>query len=289
MEDLDFLGRGLALSARVAFDVDGSKRFFGVGPDTHETQETNFTRKTIGYFARIGIPIFEESNWKFNIAHAMAGERVATGVFDSIPTIESKFPEHAPGNFHQNSRFQFFVDYDTRDSAVTTSRGSYLKFLIENAQKKIGSEYAFQTYAIDARHFRGWSQDRFGKTAMRFNYQQLQGNAPFYLMPTLGGKDSLRAYGAGRFIDRGMWVTTVEQRITVFDASVTGVTVEMEIAPFFGLGSVFSTPKRIASRYMRPAYGIAFRAIARPQVVGSVDLGFGQEGANVFMDINYSF
>ncbi|MCH7885879.1 MAG: hypothetical protein IIC01_11610 [Planctomycetes bacterium] len=33
MEDLDFLGRGLALSARLAFDVDGSKRFFGVGPE----------------------------------------------------------------------------------------------------------------------------------------------------------------------------------------------------------------------------------------------------------------
>ncbi len=289
MEDLDFLGRGLALSARLAFDVDGSKRFFGIGADTPESAETNFTRKTIGYYARLGIPIFEESSWKFNFAHALAGERIATGVFNSIPTIEARFPKDSPSHFHQNSRFQLFIDYDTRDSAVTTSAGSYVKFLIENAQKKLGSEFAFQTYGIDARHFRDWGDDAYGKTAARFHYQQLQGNAPFYLMPALGGKKTLRAYGEGRYIDRGLWVGTVEQRFTLFEATVSGTTVEMEMAPFFGIGSVFSTPKRLATRYFRPAYGVAFRAIARPQVVGSIDLGYGQEGASVFMDINYSF
>jgi hypothetical protein len=289
MEDLDFLGRGIALSARVAFDVDGSKRFFGIGPDSHESHETNFTRKTVGYYARFGIPIFKDSHWKFNFSHALAGERIAPGVIESIATIQSRFPENAPTHFHQDSRFQLFMDYDTRDSAITTSRGTYLKFLIENAQTELGSEFAFQRYGMDARGFLPWEDRRFGTTAARFRYEQLQGKAPFYLLSSLGGKETLRAYGEGRFIDRGMWVSTVEQRFTVFDATVTDVTVEMEIAPFFGLGTVFSTPGRISSRYMRPAYGVAFRAVTRPQVVGSIDLGFGQEGPSVFMDINYSF
>jgi len=289
MEDLDFLGRGLALSARLAFDVDGSKRFFGVGPDTHESQETNFTRKTIGYFCRLGIPIFEESDWKFNFAHYMAGERIAPGVFDTLPSIETRFPAFSPTHFHQDSRFQLFVDFDTRDSAVTTSKGSYLKFLIENAQKELGSEFVFQRYGIDLRRFQPWENRRFGTTAARFKYEQLLGKAPFYLLSTLGGKETLRAYGEGRYIDRGMGVATVEQRLTVYDATVTGVTVELEVAPFFGVGTVFSTPGRVASRYLRPAYGVALRAVARPQVVGSIDLGFGQEGPSVFMDINYSF
>ena len=33
----------------------------------------------------------------------------------------------------------------------------------------------------------------------------------------------------------------------------------------------------------------ALRAVAKPQVVGSIDFGIGREGLAAFMDINYSF
>jgi len=55
-----------------------------------------------------------------------------------------------------------------------------------------------------------------------------------------------------------------------------------------GVGTVFDSPEDSQSKYLHPVVGTAFRAIAPPQVVGSIDLGFGQEGAAIFMDVNYS-
>lgn len=289
MEDLDFLGRGVALGARLAWDIDGTKRFFGLGPNTAQGAETNYTRKTFGYYARLGLPIFKDSGWKFNFAHRLAGERIAGGVMPGLADMSARFPALVPRRFHQDSQIQLFMDYDTRDSAVTTSRGSYLKFLIENSQRGWGSEFAFQRYGIDLRGFVPPPRPSWPTTAAQLRYEQVVGEAPFYLLPALGGKETHRAYGAGRYIDKGMMTATLEERFTVYKVEVSGVTTEIELAPFMGLGTVFGAPRRMARRYLRPLLGTAVRAVARPQVVGSIDIGVGQEGPAVFMDINYSF
>ncbi|MFC1679514.1 BamA/TamA family outer membrane protein [Elusimicrobiota bacterium] len=249
MEDWDFLGRDIAATIRLQFDVDGSKRFFGIGPDSSRDAETNFTRKIMHYRARLGLPLFQDSGLRFNIQHHMAGVRLAAGVMDELPDIGVKFPERTPGHWHQDAEMQLFIDYDTRDDATTTTRGSYVKFMIENSQKGWGSEYAFQRYGIDLRHFHKPSDDSWHATAGRLRYEQLMGTAPFYLMPSLGGKYLHRAYGEGRYIDRGMWTSTVEERFTVYSVEVSGVTTEIEVAPFVGAGTVFSSPKRMASRF----------------------------------------
>ncbi|HBL18229.1 MAG: hypothetical protein A2X36_06080 [Elusimicrobia bacterium GWA2_69_24] len=288
-EDMDFLGRDIAATAKVQYDVDGSKRFYGIGPDSPRGAESNFTRKTALYNFRLGLPILPESGLRFNFAHQLAGVRLAAGVIDDLPDIGVSFPEVTPDHWHQDAEFQLYIDYDTRDEAVTTSRGVYAKIMIENSQTDWGSEYAFQRYGTDLRAF--WKPDPAAKhaTAARLRYEQIIGDAPFHLMPSLGGKKLHRAYGDGRYIDKGMWTASLEERVTVYRVGVSGVSTDIELAPFVELGTVFSTPKRMASRYCRPVYGIAVRAVARPQVVGSIDLGWGQEGSNVFMDINYSF
>ncbi|MFA5139598.1 MAG: BamA/TamA family outer membrane protein [Elusimicrobiota bacterium] len=289
MQDMDFLGRGIAMNARFQYDFDGAKRFYGIGPDTPESAETDYTRKILQYSFRAGIPMLEESGLRFNVAHHLAGTGIANGVVDPVRDIKDLFPEQVPTHWHQDGEFQLFVDYDTRDEPVTTSRGSYAKVMVENSQRGFGSEYAFQRYNVDLRHFRRWTDDTRFVTGGRFHYEQLKGDAPFYLLPSLGGKYMHRGYGAGRYVARGVMMTTLEQRFTVYKVAMAGVTTELEVAPFLGIGTAFHSPKRMAQRYFRPEYGAAFRAVARPQVVGSIDVGCGQEGPAVFMDINYSF
>ena len=171
---------------------------------------------------------------------------------------------------------------------MTTSRGFFFQTYAEYAVRGFLSSYDYSRYGLDGRYFRPW-EGKDTATAARLKYEQLRGDAPFFLKPSLGGKYNLRAYGAGRYVDRGMAVASVEQRFIVHREKMAGVTAELEIAPFVELGSVFDLPKRASRRYARPAYGAAVRAVARPQVVGSVDIGVGQEGVSVFMDINYSF
>jgi hypothetical protein len=288
MEDRDFLGRGISIGSRVVFDVDGSHRFYGIGPATGENDESTYLRRTLGYTIRIGLPLFPRSPFKFNMEHHLAGEKIQNGTITTLPGIKTSFPSAVPGHFHQNSEFKLFVDYDTRDSANTTSKGVYALIYLENSQRAFGSEFSFQKYGGDVRAFLPWAEGK-STTAMRVRLDQLQGDAPFYLLPSLGGKETHRAYGHGRYRDNGMMTTTLEQRFTAYKTEVAGVTTELELTPFLGLGTVFSAPKRMTRRYMRPVYGVAVRAIVRPQVVGSIDVGTGQEGTKVFMDINYSF
>ena len=180
------------------------------------------------------------------------------------------------------------LDYDTRDHAVTTSRGTYLLTFAEASVRGLASSDSYQRYGLDARHFLRWKR-KGHVTAGSVRYEQLQGDAPFWMLPSLGGKYSLRAYGSGRYLDKGSASANVEHRWTFFEEKMAGVTTEFELAPFVGLGTVFDEPSRLARRYARPVVGAAVRAVARPQVVGSIDFGVGREGLTVFMDINYSF
>ncbi|MFA5138366.1 MAG: BamA/TamA family outer membrane protein [Elusimicrobiota bacterium] len=286
--DAAFLGSALAIGVKLQYDVDGSKRFYGIGPNSRRAAESNFTRKVFHYYARVGVPIFKDTGLRWNVAHHFGGQVIDHGAIGSLPNIDKTFPQDVAPRWNQESELQLFIDYDTRDNAITTSRGSYFKFMFENSQKAFASNHVFQRYGFDLRQFLK-HDDTFCATALRLYFEQLQGAAPFYLLPALGGKYTLRGYGTGRYIDKGMTGAGLEERLTIYKAKVAGVITELEVAPFAEIGTVFHAPKDIASRYMRPTLGSAFRAVARPQVVGSIDVGVGQEGAAVFMDINYSF
>lgn len=288
-EDADFLGKGVLVHGKLQYNVDASGRFFGLGPDAARAAEANFTRKTFQYDWRVGLPIFRESGFKFNFGHHLAGERIADGPINRLPDVNTRFPGLVGSHYHQDGELQLFVDYDDRDDPVTTTKGSYAKILVDNAQDAWGSEFPFQRYQLDLRHFHKKGADGRYVTAGRFLFEHMVGDVPFYLKPSLGGKHTHRAYGDGRYIDHALMTASVEERVTVHKIPLAGVTTEFEIAPYFELGTVAGAPRRFAGRYARPVLGTAFRAIARPQVVGSIDVGVGREGPNVFMDINYSF
>lgn len=288
-EDSDFLNKNILVHGKLQYNVDASGRFFGTGPDAPKSAESNFTRKTFQYDWRVGLPVFKDSGLKFNFGHHLAGERIAAGPIESLPDIGTRFPGEVGERFHQDGELQLFVDYDSRDDSITTTKGGYAKILVENSQEAWGSEFAFQRYQLDLRRFEKRGRDGRFVTAGRFLFEHLVGNVPFYLKPSLGGKERHRAYGDGRYIDHALMTASLEERVTVHKIPLAGVTTEFEVAPYFELGTVAGAPRRFAGRYARPVLGTAFRAIARPQVVGSIDVGAGREGPSVFMDINYSF
>jgi hypothetical protein len=112
---------------------------------------------------------------------------------------------------------------------------------------------------------------------------------PFYAQSTLGGKFSLRAFGAGRFTDRGVAWVNFELRHLLWSTVVRNSQVEAWLDPFVGAGEVFHRPRDFDVKDTQWVVGAAFRAIARPQVVGSIDVGYGPDGLAVFLDIDYSF
>ena len=74
----------------------------------------------------------------------------------------------------------------------------------------------YSRYGLDGRFFRPCTEEHTIVTAAQVKFEQLVGNAPFWLQPRMGGKESLRAYGSGRYTDRGLLVANIEQRFTVY-------------------------------------------------------------------------
>jgi hemolysin activation/secretion protein len=104
----------------------------------------------------------------------------------------------------------------------------------------------------------------------------------------IGGQQVLRGYGDGRFYDRNSFSATVELRRTVFTFDAISH-VEIELAPFLDVGDVFHKGTDFPIEALHKVAGVGFRGIARPSVVGYVDIGYGSDGAAVFTGINYPF
>jgi outer membrane protein assembly factor BamA len=289
-EDDSFLGTDKHVLLRGQYNIDAGRRFYGVGPNTPKSAEGNYKEKYWQYQWGVGTPLTAGSAWRARVSQRYQAEQVLDGPLTDLPSFRGLYPTDYSERFQQTDETRLSLLYDTRDHAVTTSRGAYLETYAEAAVRGLLSQYDYERYGMDARWFKPNGDGDSRVFAIQGAYEQILGKTPpFWLLPSLGGKYSLRAYSEGRYVDRGVATLNAEERFKVFEAKTAGVTTEFQVAPFAGVGTVFDSPGRMAGRYLRPVVGTAIRAVARPQVVGSVDFGVGREGLSVFMDINYSF
>lgn len=287
-EDRSILGTNFDFYGRLQYNVDASRRFFGLGPDTSRNAESSYKEDYLMYRFAVGHPVWRNSPVRVRVSDRLISEKVGNGPLPGIPGIDVQFPSFASERRRQSHEMGAAIEYDTRDHEVTTTNGMYALLSAARSPHNFGSMYDYSRFGLDLRWFKAW-ESKPTVTAAMTRYEQVQGVAPFWLMPQVGGKYSLRAYGEGRYVDRGSWVANLEQRFKLFEKRMAGVTTEFELAPFVGAGTVFDTPGKAHSRFVRYVAGGAVRAVARPQVVGSVDFGVGREGLAAFMDINYSF
>ena len=82
---------------------------------------------------------------------------------------------------------------------------------------------------------------------------------------------------------------SVEVRRHVVSFNAVSTHVDLEVAPFVDLGRVFGRLSTMPFGELHQVYGVGFRGIARPFVVGYVDVGYGSNGAAVFTGISYPF
>lgn len=131
-------------------------------------------------------------------------------------------------------------------------------------------------------------------TALR--YMPDARHAPFWALSTLGGSESLiggteplRGYGGGRFYDRNAFSATVELRQKIGSLRVASTRLDLEVASFLDVGRVSSRLDFLPFSEVHRVVGVGFRGVARPFVVGYVDVGYGSEGAAVFSGIGHAF
>ena len=75
----------------------------------------------------------------------------------------------------------------------------------------------------------------------------------------------------------------------MYNRQIFGVNAEIELAPFFDFGQVFRSSRNSPFNDLHPVGGLGFRGVVRPQVVGFVDIGLGEQGVATFTGLEYPF
>jgi outer membrane protein assembly factor BamA len=187
--------------------------------------------------------------------------------------------------------------FDTRDDLVIPKSGVQLIAYGGLASRDgLMNDSMFSEVGADGRAFWPVAQDTVLVAHSAIRYLPTSHSVPFWALSSVGGDESvvggqqpLRGFGDGRFYDRDSFSSSVELRrkLATFDAASSSV--DLELTPFIDVGRVFSRNGTFPLDQLHHVYGLGFRGVARPFVVGYVDIGYGSEGVAAFTGLNYPF
>jgi hypothetical protein len=260
-------------------------RFFGLGNQAPEANETNYTARETRLGLSAGVHLGNDTALVFTERYRDV--RVDTGVIPTLPQTKDRFPNVTGVEGAHILGHRLSLLYDTRDDLLTPVKGRYVAVFAELNQNLLHREpNRWSRYVLDARQLIPHGGERLVFVA-RFLMDATGGPAiPFYERPTLGGETTLRAFGTNRFISDNALLVNLEERIQVLRKRVFDHAIELELAPFLDFGRV-SRDFRLRRMQFNP--GIGLRLLARPHIVGRIDVAYGRDGDNVFVGLDYPF
>ncbi len=263
------------------------ERFFGFGPDSSESNQTNFVshlgfakgRIAYEFWRDVWLQLEERWTHMKMFPHAILSLRDTGTFFAGNPEVRSSnILNHRLGAF-----------WDTRNDRDFPNRGHYLEgFYLLGTEATNATENFYQGYGLVAKKYISFGK-RFVTLGLFRMEQDFSGDIPFYMQPSLGGEQDLRGFVARRFTGKGRILLDLEERILVKQWNMFDVKFDFNIDPFFSVGQVFNRMSDIGFNNLQPVGGLGFRAIAPPSVVGRVDVGVGSEGIEVYTALDYPF
>lgn len=289
-------GGRFSLEASAGFFKNATARFFGLGNQTSVYNETNYTdRELLGHITggmyigpSMRLTVTERlRNVEIQKGGLVGGDEKET----NLPFSRDVFPfvKGMGGGTVWGHQLAFLRD--TRDDTLTPTIGSYLHLFVELAQSLTAdTNTVFSRYGAEYRILVPNETKRY-TFVFRGRLEATVGGAeiPFFERSSLGGQNTLRGFGVGRFVDNHSIVFNFEERIQLFHLRVFGTVAEVEMAPFLDVGKVTNTLRYRAFSEYEANPGVGFRAIARPNVVGRVDVATGNEGKAVFAGLDFPF
>lgn len=287
--------RPWSLSLVLLYDRDGTPRFYGIGNDSPLRAQTNFTNEQALLQAQCGRNLSPALQLQYTLR--LRSVDVLPGTLDRIPSIGTRFPGLTGIGATRTLHNRLALVYDTRDDLTVPHEGAALVLYGGLASHGgIFNESLFSETGFDARGFLPLGPDTVLAAHAALRYLPSSHRLPFWAyssigggLSEIGGPQPLRGYGAGRFVDRNAVTATLELRQRILSLRVVATHLDIEATPFIDVGRVYAGSFGPLASHLHKVGGLAFRGVARPFVVGYVDIGYGNEGTAIFTGINYPF
>lgn len=284
-----------SIATSLVYDRDGTPRFYGVGNDTPASSQTNYTNEQESLQAQVGLNF--NHAWQLQYTVRMRIVDILPGTLPGIPSIETLFPT-VPGLGTTKALLnRLAIVYDTRDDLTTPRSGvEWVTYAGIASQGGLLDDSLYSEAGVDGRMFWTLGKDTSLAVHAALRYLPRADQLPFWALSCIGGQQSeiggtqpLRGYGAGRFCDRNSFSASAELRQRIWSLHIFSTHADLELTPFIDVGRVFAGAGTWPLTQLHTVGGIGFRGVARPFVVGYVDIGYGNEGVAVFTGLNYPF
>jgi surface antigen Omp85-like protein len=286
--------------------------FFGFGPNTPETPETNYASEYRTYNAllyRDFTPTLQSGIFvNLTNSNAYNGEdesQVPISVlFSGQPTV-TPITRWLPG-LNTNAKlisYGAFVEYNDRDNERGLTKGAYLYGRygsIDGLNNDTFSDFGWNEYVLDGRAYVPLGSD-FTSVALRVYTELLDtkggSQIPFYLVPWIGGRSKVRGFPNYRYRANNLLLFSIEPRRTVWNQAETkGVDVFVfgDAGQVWGDSRSTTNPQVLANNQMNSSFwrftlggGAQYRL--SKNFAFRIDIGHGVEGNQVYFSVSRGF
>lgn len=247
--------------------------FFGIGGNTPAAVEESFTARYV---------LVDFTAQQRIRPHLRIGPRVVTRLGtvtnpEDGGLIDRGHVPGADGGFTAGLGASAF--WDTRNSRYYPTTGSYADVVATLHSATWGSEYTFGRFKSDLRGYRAPGP---GVLAGQIYAEAVIGEAPFELLPLLGGSNRLRGYREGRFRDDVYWTAQAEYRIPLFW--------RFKGTAFAAVGEVGSRIGPSLVEDVAAAVGLGGRLqFTDDGVHGRLDVAYGRSGPELYVSLGEAF
>jgi hypothetical protein len=253
--------------------------FFGIGPDSARADRTNFAIRSNFFGARAGVRPMR--GVLVGGALEYSTPRLGEGEDSRVPSIEKLFnPSTAPGLERTPDflRSTGFLEIDYREPK-NARKGGWYRIDFSHIDDSESDRFTHNRVDVDLRQFVGFLAGR-RVLAARLFVSTLDTDAgqvmPFYLMPTLGGNDTLRGFREYRFRGPHALLLQGEYRWEIWSG--------LDAALFYDAGKVANRRADLDFANLEHDYGFGFRFNTDESIVFRIDAAFGsRDGKHLYI------
>jgi hypothetical protein len=252
--------------------------FFGVGPGARRDDHTSFQLSNTIVGGRASVKPAPVMTIGGGLEYSRPD--VGRGTNAAVPTIGERFDDTtAPGLSGARTflRSSAFLDVDYRQPK-NARRGGWYR--LETSRVGESSDaFTFHRVDLDLRQYASILAERRVLAVRLFaSTSDPVGSArvPFYMMPSLGGHDSLRGFRDYRFRGPHAILTQTEYRFEVWSG--------LDAALFYDAGKVAERRRDLNFSRLEDAYGFGFRFNTDNGTILRIDAGFGsRDGKHLYI------
>jgi len=251
-------------------------QFYGIGRDTRAGDEEDYTPEELALDLMYERSVLSE--FRLGIDYRIQRHRLKKvepdGMLSTGEIIGTEAVTLSAPGIH--------LVWDNRDHTWAPRRGYWLQGGLDFYEQALGSDLTYTRANVDLRAYLPLG----GRStlAIQLAMASLNGEVPFFDLPSLGGYEGLRGYKGGRYRDQVRLLTRLEYRSGPFWGRLGAVA-------FAGIGDVSPDVSRLTfSRQLWVSgFGLRYVLVPAEQVNLRVDFGFGHGDSGFFLSLGEAF